>query len=271
MRRYRPLWLISLPLLLSLACNFITGAGAPQPPTSTPAPADTLPPADTVAAAPTDTDTALPADTPVPPAVADTPGLVTGAQADTPTPAEDTGLLPTLAVPGTAPAAIGTDQATVVAAQATMAAALAELTTALPALGGTLVVPALTPGGDATQRALMGSMGNIQSISLYSNPVGTPVSSWHDVPVMSQATAGQEFSPVIYSYRANATLAQARDFYAAKAATLSKQPLTMGTGYGGTGSNAYHSANFISYSLTIVLTSQDNDPQHVLVVISIAP
>ena len=269
MRRFRPLWLISLPLLLSLACNAITGAGAAQVPTSTPAPADTLPPAATEVAAPTDADTPLPADTPVPPAATDTPEAVTGAHADTPTPADDTGSFPT----PTAPAAAGADQATqVAAANATMAAALAELTTAMPVLGGTLAVSILTPGMEATQQAQMGSMGNIQSIAQYYNPVGTPATSWHDVPIMSQAYAGQEYGPNVYSYRANATLAQASAYYAAKAASLGgKQPLMMGTGHAGTGSNATHSASLASFALTIIITSLDNDPQHVIVTISTAP
>lgn len=46
------------------------------------------------------------------------------------------------------------------------------------------------------------------------NPQGTPVSEWNGVPVMPQATAGQEFAETgTYSYKVNATVAEAQEFY----------------------------------------------------------
>lgn len=122
----------------------------------------------------------------------------------------------------------------------------------------------------ATLVAMVGSMGAITNIALYLHPVGTPLSSWRSVPIMSQATAGQEFPGNIYSYTATATLAQARQFYEGKAQSLgfSTAPVT---GYGGIGSNASHDVSFISYSLTIYMTSYDNDTGHVIVVISKLP
>jgi hypothetical protein len=40
-------------------------------------------------------------------------------------------------------------------------------------------------------------------VGQYLNPTGTPVSQWNDIPVMPQATAGQEFNANTYSYKAS--------------------------------------------------------------------
>jgi hypothetical protein len=119
----------------------------------------------------------------------------------------------------------------------------------------------------ATMAGLMGSEGALENIGQYFNPVGNPVQNWHNVPVMPQATAGQEYSAIVYSYTAAATLEQAHQFYQGKAASLGfvSPP---GTGYSGSGNRASHNIDFVSYNLTIVLTSFDNDTSHVIVVIS---
>lgn len=122
----------------------------------------------------------------------------------------------------------------------------------------------------ATQQALMGSMGAITDISLYLYPVGNPLTSWRSVPIMSQAIAGQEYPGNIYSYAAAATLVQARQFYEGKAQSLGFI-MAPGSGYAGTGANASHDVSFISYALTIYMTSFDNDPGYVIVVISKLP
>jgi hypothetical protein len=123
--------------------------------------------------------------------------------------------------------------------------------------------------GSAALAAQMGSMGALMNhtISQFSNPVGTPVQSWHSVPIMPQATAGQEWNTNVYSYIAAATLAQTQQFYQGKAQSLGLTNLPS-TGHAGTGSQADHNVAFESYYLTIVLTSYDNDPGHVIVVIS---
>ena len=41
------------------------------------------------------------------------------------------------------------------------------------------------------------------AVGQYLNPTGTPVSQWNDIPVMPQATAGQEFNKNTYSYKAS--------------------------------------------------------------------
>ncbi|HXD12137.1 MAG TPA: hypothetical protein VN653_18860 [Anaerolineales bacterium] len=46
------------------------------------------------------------------------------------------------------------------------------------------------------------------------NPQGEPVSEWNGIPIMSQATAGQEFTDSkTYSFKANASVKEASDFY----------------------------------------------------------
>jgi hypothetical protein len=47
----------------------------------------------------------------------------------------------------------------------------------------------------------------------YFDPQGTPVQVWNDIPVMPQATAGQEFNATNYSYKTSATVQEAKDFY----------------------------------------------------------
>jgi len=46
------------------------------------------------------------------------------------------------------------------------------------------------------------------------NPQGEPVAEWNGIPIMSQATAGQEFADTnTYSFKADATVKEATDFY----------------------------------------------------------
>ncbi|MGA2502866.1 MAG: hypothetical protein ABSG01_02095 [Anaerolineales bacterium] len=149
---------------------------------------------------------------------------------------------------------------------ATLAPSPTLTSTQIPTVAPTATVDPLA----ATQQALMGSMGAITDISLYLRPVGIPLSSWRSVPIMAQATAGQEYPGNIYSYSAAATLDQARQFYVGKSQSLGFI-MAPGTGYAGTGVNASHDVSFISYPLTIYMTSYDNDPGHVTVVISKLP
>ncbi len=41
----------------------------------------------------------------------------------------------------------------------------------------------------------------LPDVSKYLNPQGKPVSEWNGIPIMPQATAGEEFSKNTYSYR----------------------------------------------------------------------
>ncbi len=63
----------------------------------------------------------------------------------------------------------------------------------------------------STLEALPSAMPDIQG---YFDPQGTPVSEWKGIPVMSQATAGQEFTDThTYSFKVDATVKEAQDFY----------------------------------------------------------
>ena len=48
------------------------------------------------------------------------------------------------------------------------------------------------------------NMPSIPDVSGYLNPTGTPVSEWNGIPIMPQATSGQEFTKSTYSYKAPA-------------------------------------------------------------------
>ncbi len=61
----------------------------------------------------------------------------------------------------------------------------------------------------------------IPDVSKYLNPQGQPVSNWNGIPVMSQATAGEEFSKSTYSYRiSGVTVQDVQTFYGDKLKSL---------------------------------------------------
>jgi len=52
------------------------------------------------------------------------------------------------------------------------------------------------------------------------NPKGEPVKEWNGIPVMSQATAGQEHDKSNYSFKFTGTAKEASDFYSAEMVKL---------------------------------------------------
>jgi hypothetical protein len=59
--------------------------------------------------------------------------------------------------------------------------------------------------------------GGIPDVSGYLNPVGVPVSDWNNIPIMPQATAGQEFNKNTYSYKVSGVaVAEVQAFYTDK-------------------------------------------------------
>jgi hypothetical protein len=70
------------------------------------------------------------------------------------------------------------------------------------------------PSAVPTFEALATQFGN------FFNPQGTPVSEWNGIPIMPQATAGQEFNATTYSFKATATATEAQDFYNAQLTSL---------------------------------------------------
>jgi len=47
----------------------------------------------------------------------------------------------------------------------------------------------------------------------YFNPSGTPLDQWNDIPIMPQATAGEEFGETTYSFTAPVSATDVQDFY----------------------------------------------------------
>lgn len=47
----------------------------------------------------------------------------------------------------------------------------------------------------------MPQIPGIPDVSAYLNPVGAPAAEWKGIPIMAQASAGEEFDEVTYSYR----------------------------------------------------------------------
>ena len=113
----------------------------------------------------------------------------------------------------------------------------------------------------------MGPRADLNNIAQYFNPVGMPLKTWNAIPIMPQATDGQEFKSDIYSYKASATLVQATNYYNSKNASLSWS-CVVSSGYAGTGSHADHSNTFVCQGIVIAIISFDNDTQHVIVVIN---
>lgn len=75
-------------------------------------------------------------------------------------------------------------------------------------------LPSMAP----TLEALASSMPDVGNML---NPQGTPVQEWRGIPIMPQATAGQEFSENnTYSFKANGTAKDVQDFYNQKLSEL---------------------------------------------------
>jgi len=53
----------------------------------------------------------------------------------------------------------------------------------------------------------------LPEVGNYFNPTGTPVDEWNGIPVMPQATAGEEFGESTYSYTVPVTAKDVQAFY----------------------------------------------------------
>jgi hypothetical protein len=95
------------------------------------------------------------------------------------------------------------------------------------------------------------------------NPVGTPLKSWHDIPILPQATTGQELSVNAYNYKAAATINQAQQFYASY---IKSSGIPMSPPVAASGVNV-HYVYFESYDLTILIFAYDQDPSTIFVAV----
>ena len=88
------------------------------------------------------------------------------------------------------------------------------------------------------------------------DPKGKPVANWNDIPIMPQATVGDEFGSNNYSYKAPVSLTDVQTFYTEQMKTLGwNQTLNMPSG-----SDVlllvYQKDN---HFLSITVTPQDNE------------
>lgn len=86
-----------------------------------------------------------------------------------------------------------------------------ETLQALPSL-----IPSVIP--EETLQALPSALPSVEAFATdFGNsldPQGTPVQEWKGVPIMPQATAGEEFNESnTYSFRVNATAQEVQEFY----------------------------------------------------------
>ena len=77
-------------------------------------------------------------------------------------------------------------------------------------------LPSLIPA--ETLQALPSTIPTIEALATefggFFNPQGTPVQEWNGIPIMAQATAGQEFPDNnTYSFKASVTTKEVQDFY----------------------------------------------------------
>jgi hypothetical protein len=84
-------------------------------------------------------------------------------------------------------------------------------------------LPSLIP--PETLQALPSSIPTLEALATavgdFTNPQGTPVQEWNDIPIMPQATVGQEFSNTnTYSFKANVTTTEVQDFYSQQLTAL---------------------------------------------------
>jgi hypothetical protein len=106
------------------------------------------------------------------------------------------------------------------------------------------------PSVAPTFEALATDFGNVL------NPQGTPLQEWKGVPIMPQATAGQEFNEnntVIYSFKANVTAQEVQDFYKQKMTALGWKSFDMPS----TGQGGFTAFQKESNLLTIVITPSE--------------
>jgi hypothetical protein len=103
----------------------------------------------------------------------------------------------------------------------TLQAAASQIASAIPAE----TLQAL-PSAMPTLQALASSLPDFGNMF---DPQGTPVQEWRGIPILPQATAGQEFSENnTYSFKANVTAKEVQDFYNEKLAALGwSQPFSL--------------------------------------------
>ncbi len=124
---------------------------------------------------------------------------------------------------------------------------------------GTGTVPGvqdLASTAEAVASSIPSAMPNIPDVTGYLNPTGAPAKDWNGIPVMKEATAGQEFDKNTYSFKAGTVAAaDAQSFYNTQLKGLGWSSSFSGT----VGSEAVMVFTKGSSVLTIVVTKSDKD------------
>lgn len=95
----------------------------------------------------------------------------------------------------------------------------------------------------------------IAGVANYFDPQGTPVAEWNGLPIMSQATAGQEFDANNYSFKFSGTVKEAVDFYTAALSEAGWSPVITLPGDEQLASLVYQRENSL---LTVTITNTDS-------------
>lgn len=94
-----------------------------------------------------------------------------------------------------------------------------SIASSMPEVASTIEAAATnSPGLAATIEAAGTSLPDIGQML---DPQGAPVANWNDIPIMPQATAGQEFPDAkSYSFKASVTVQEVQDYYNAELVKL---------------------------------------------------
>ena len=97
---------------------------------------------------------------------------------------------------------------------------------------------------------------SIPDVGQYLNPTGKPVSNWNGIPIMTQATAGQEFNKNTYSFKATANATDVQTFYTNQLKTLGWNSSFSAQGGGQGGVMLFTKGTDV---LSITITTSGND------------
>lgn len=116
----------------------------------------------------------------------------------------------------------------------------------------------LASTAEALATAIPSGIPNVPDVTAYLNPTGAPVSDWNNIPIMAQATAGEEFNKGTYSYKIG-TVSQAdvQTFYTDKLKALGwSSAFSAGTGTEGAVMIFSKDSNILM--ITVAKSDQDN-------------
>jgi hypothetical protein len=117
-------------------------------------------------------------------------------------------------------------------------------------------VPDIAATAQAVVSAIPSGVPNLPDVTGYLDPTGAPVKDWNGIPVMTQATAGQEFNKNTYSFKAGSVAAaDVQAFYNDKLKALGWSSSFSGAA----GEGAVMAFTKGSSLLTVVVTKNGKD------------